>query len=434
MVDYGVTQSGFKIKPFATILAEKAERARQMFGADVDLRSTSVLRKLLEITSYEDLEVWKVLEQQFYSNFLSTASGEALDRLGEDLGVERPFRQAQGLVKLQLSGQVSGVTYYLPQGTLLETDSPIQYFRTLTPVTLSEQLKEVEVEVESQERGVSGNVAAPRINKINASYQRRYLNLRGATVAVSQTQPTVGGEQQEDDLNYRDRLLGYPRTLWTLESVSYVVKNIDGVRDCRLFDPSGGVDVSLSKFSLFAFNQRRFGRQRDLVSPYYFDIQVALEPGWLWESEGAVIGVKEKIATAIGSVRPLGIFPNLRRANNVLVGIRAKVLIKSGHDHQAALAAIKTKLVRRLNTLGLGNSVLYAEVLCDAMAVENVIDVQQLHLRRCPPLFSRINFGQERFQSQIIEAAIGENLQLQPEEIAEFRIDSLLNEIEVSDR
>jgi hypothetical protein len=56
-------------------------------------------------------------------------------------------------------------------------------------------------------------------------------------------------------------------------------------------------------------------------------------------------------------------------------------------------------------------------------------------LRRCPPLFSRINFGDRQpFQSGIIEAAVGENILLQPEEIAEFKVDSDLIEIEVSDR
>jgi hypothetical protein len=69
----------------------------------------------------------------------------------------------------------------------------------------------------------------------------------------------------------------------------------------------------------------------------------------------------------------------------VLVGIRANVLIKSGHDRNAVVASIKEKLEHRVNVLGLGSAVLYAEVLCDCMDVAGVIDVQGLHLRRCPP-------------------------------------------------
>jgi uncharacterized phage protein gp47/JayE len=435
MVEYGVTQTGFNIKPFQTILAEKDERSRQMFGADVDLRSTSALRKLLDISSAEDHELWKAMEQFYYSNFISTASGDTLNLLGEDVGVSRRFLHAQGKVKFKLSGEAPGRVYYLPLGTLVETEPPERRFRTLSPVSLSDQTKEAEVEVAAMTRGIEGNVAANAINKINPTYAQRYLNLGAAVIAVSNQAPTTEGEKQEDDTSYRDLLLGYPRTLWTLEAVRYAVKNTDGVRDCRLFDPVGGVDVSLSKFSLFAFNQRRFGIQRFLGTPYYFDILVALDPGFLWESEGGMMGVKESLENALRQVRPIGIFPNLRRANNVLIGIRAKVLVKSGHDQNAAIAAIKEKLARRINALGLGNSVLYSEILCDCMAVSSVIDLQQLHLRRCPPLFSRINFGDRQpFQSGIIEAAVGENILLQPEEIAEFKVDSDLIEIEVSDR
>ena len=44
MASYGVTKTGFIIKPFQAILDEKAERAREMFGSDVDLRSTNLRR------------------------------------------------------------------------------------------------------------------------------------------------------------------------------------------------------------------------------------------------------------------------------------------------------------------------------------------------------------------------------------------------------
>jgi hypothetical protein len=249
------------------------------------------------------------------------------------------------------------------------------------------------------------------------------------------TRPTTGGEILEDDTAYRALLLGRPRTLWTLEAVRSAVKSVDGVRDCRLFDPLGGVDVSLSKFNSFLFSGRRFGTQRLLGTPYFFDILVAIYPGFLWETEGQVTGVRDTIETAIREVRPISIFPNLRLANNVLIGIRARVLIKSGHDRNAVTASIKEKLERRVNALGLGNAVLYAEVIRDCMEVAGVIDIQQLHLRRCPPVLATITFGRsQRFQSQIIEAAVGENIPLLPDEIAVFEIDSRLIDLEVSDR
>jgi hypothetical protein len=434
MARFGITKSGFIIKSFQAILEEKAARAREIFGSDIDLHSTSALRKILDISSAEDHEVWKGMEQLYYSNFISTASGESLDRLGEDVSVNRRFLASTGEVKLKLTGEAPGRLYHLPVGTIVETNAPVQ-FSTRKLVTLSDENKEAVVEVSATVRGPIADVPATAINKINSVYAARFLNLGGAVIGVSNENPTTGGAIPEDDTTYRDLLLGFPRTIWTLEAVRQVVKSIDGVRDCRLFDPLGGVDVSLSKFALFSFSQRRFGTQRLLGTPYFFNILVATLPGFLWESEGATVGLKETIENAIRDVRPISIFPNLLRADDVQIGIRARVLTKPGHDKNSIVTSIKQRLERRINALGLGNGVLYSEVLCDCMDSPGVVDIQRLHLRRCPPHFININFGgRQRFQNEVIELAIGENVSLLPNEIAVFQIDSDLFDVEVSDR
>jgi len=435
MADFGVTRSGFVIKTLSAILADKADRAREMFGSDIDLRSTSAFRKVLDISSAEDHDLWKEMERLYYSNFPSTASDDALDLLGEDAGVTRRFLTGRGTVKLKITNAAQGRIYNLPIGTLLETNAPATFFRTLALVSLSADAPEKTVDVEALERGPAGNVGVNAIAKVNAIYAQRNLNLGAAVVEVKNETPTAGGEIQEDDDSYRALLLGYPRTIWTIEAVRRAVKAVDGVRDCRVFDPLGGVDVSQSRFKVFAFAQRRFGTQRLLGTPYFFDILVAIYPGFPWESQPGVVGVQEAIANAIEELRPIGIFPNIRRANNVAVGLRTRIIIKSGHDRQGVVAAIKDTLARRVNAQGLGSSVQYSDVHCDCRTTPGVTDVQGLHLRRCPPAFAGISFGRRvRFQAETIEAAIGENIDLTPNEIAVFQIDSDLIQIEVSDR
>jgi hypothetical protein len=435
MADYGVTQQGFVIKPLTAILQDKFDRALAMFGSDADLRSTSALRKLLDITSAEDQNLWKGMEQFYYSNFISTASGDALDLLGGDLAVSRRFLNSTGTVKLKVANAAPGKTYNLPLGTMVETDAPVRRFRTLSLATLSDQNPQLVVDVMALERGPASNVVPNAINKINADYAQRHLNLGTATISVANDAATTGGEVQEDDSSYRNLLLGYPRTLWTLESLRRGVKAIDGVRDSRLFDPLGGVDISQSLFKLFAFSQRRFGAQRLLGTPYYFDILVAVEPGFPWESQPGITGIQDSINAAISNIRPIGIFPNIRLANNVTIGLRANIQIKAGHDKDGIVASIKDKLAQRVNALGLGGTVLFSEVQVDCMSVSGVVDVQGLHLRRSPPQFAGVTFGNLlAFQGEVIEAAIGENIGLQANEIAVFEVDSNLIQIEVSDR
>jgi hypothetical protein len=69
------------------------------------------------------------------------------------------------------------------------------------------------------------------------------------------------------------------------------------------------------------------------------------------------------------------------------------------------------------------------------MQLAGVVDVQQLHLRRNPPRMATISFGRsERFQGDVVEASVGENITLLPDEIAVFRVDSPLIDLEVRDR
>ena len=90
MADFGVTADGFVLKRFDVILGEAMGRARELFGDDLDLSATSPVRKILEVTASEDAGLWRRLEDLYYARFLSSAIGDDLDLLGEDVGRAAP--------------------------------------------------------------------------------------------------------------------------------------------------------------------------------------------------------------------------------------------------------------------------------------------------------------------------------------------------------
>src|SRR4051794_37591073 len=125
MAGYGVGDDGFVIKGIDVILSESFERARAVFGADVDLTATSALRKILETVAAEDAELWKGLEAAYYGSFVSTASGAGLDLLGADTGLDRRESFAAGVVRFTLGGGLPGRVYRVDEGTaLLATGTP----------------------------------------------------------------------------------------------------------------------------------------------------------------------------------------------------------------------------------------------------------------------------------------------------------------------
>jgi uncharacterized phage protein gp47/JayE len=444
MSDFGVTKEGFIIKGLDVILSEALGRATDMFGPTVDLTATSPLLKIIQVAATEGAEIWKSLEDVYYSNFISTGLGDNLDLLGEDLGLVRQNLFAEGEVTFTLGNPAPNRTYTLADGAMVITAAPVRTFYTTAAVSLSAAAPKATVLVRAYERGLAGNLNAGEIIDLDSDYRNIYLNnLGGATLTVTNAQPfgqgnatltgipLASGADTESDEVFRNRLLGWPRHIWTLESVRRAVLEVDGVIDVLPFDPLGGVDISQSYFNLFDFSEGLFSGERRLGEPYFFNIIVAHEFAWPWEATGGVTGIASRVRAAVEQVRPVGIHPNIIQADHIEVGLQAKVLVAAGYDSQALLAAVKQRIAQDVNALKLGGDVLYSQIMCAFIDQPGVMDVQNLRLRRCPAAFGRITFGGVPFQTDIIEAGPGENLAMNPTEIAVFQLDSDLIDLEV---
>ncbi|GAA3436231.1 baseplate J/gp47 family protein [Kutzneria kofuensis] len=436
MTDFGVTADGFVLKGFAEILQEAQQRARDAFGPDVDLSATSALNKILQVTADEDALLWQRLEDTYYSQFVSTATGPSLDQLGEDIGLPRGFLFAHGQVQFTIDNPDPGRTYLLPVGIILTTNETVPVaFRTTEPARLSAQAKTVTVAARAFEPGESGDVDTGEISLIDFDYQDQYLNLGPNTrVTVTNPAPFTGGDARESDTDYRARQLGYPREMWTVQSVRAAVLSVPGVLDVLLSDPLGGPDVSQSYFTLFDFNQRVFAAERRVDQQYDFTVVVAHEIGRPWHTTGVVIGVYDRVLAAVDRVRPMGIHPNIVPADHIEVGLRARVVIEPGIDKQAITAALVRRLANDIGGLRLGDDVLFSQIMAVLVDQPGVLDVQDMRLRRFPPQLGRVVFGAVEFQRDVFEAAVGENLGLGPTEIAVFRLDSGLLDLEVVGR
>lgn len=431
MAQYGVTDDGYVVKGLDVVLAEALARARVAFGPDVDLTATSPLRKILEVTALEDAELWKRLEASYYAGFASTADGESLDLLGEDIGVDRRAQHATGEVTFTLSGGVPGRTYLVNEATVVTTSAG-RLFTTTRVVALTVTAPEVSTPVLALERGPASDVPVAAITAIEPAHAAVYFaDLGPATITVTNAVATTGGGRPEPDDVYRGRLVGTARTLWTMEAVQQAVLAVDGVVDVLISDPLGGVDVSQSYFGLFDFGRRLFAAERRFGEPYLFDVVVAHEFRWPWRTQGPVRGVLDRVREALDLVRPPGVHPNVLEADHIDVGVRARIVVQPGHDKDALLARVLQRFGSQAAALRLGGDVLFAQVMRAFTEEAGVLDVQAMHLRRGPGVFGRFSLGPVAFQSVAYEAGVGENLAMGPTELAVFRPGSGLTDIEV---
>ena len=444
MNDFGVGADGFVLKPFDAILGDSMGRARGVFGVDVDLTPTSPLRKILDLTAAEDAALWQRLEELYYSAFASSAIGDELDLIGENVGLERRNLYSTGHATLTVVSPPTPDRHYtLPEGAVFVTTSAPTgiAFHTTEAVTLVGTTPLVNVELEAFEAGPTGDLAVNATLRLDPVYALLYLQMQTpTTVNAVVTEAFSGGRSDESDEDFRARILGLPRNIWTVDSVRAAALSVPGVVDVAISDPLGGVDVSQSYFNLFRFDERVFSGERRLGDPYYFDVVVAHEFARPWRTDTIsglatpVTGIYEQVLAAVERVRPVGIHPNIVQADHIEVGLRADVVIDAGYDPQALRAAFKQRLTGYIGELKLGGDVLYSQVMRAIVDQPGVVDVQDMHLRRCPPAFGRITFGAVPFQSAVIEAPAGESLALGPTEVAIFRLDSDLTDLELVPR
>src|SRR6185369_6292684 len=137
------------------------------------------------------------------------------------------------------------------EGTIVVTATGMAFYTT-APLTLNATTPQGTVSVQAFERGPGSDIAPNQIVGIDPTYLAVYYNnLAPATLSVTNPQQFSGGTARESDETYRNRLLGLPRNIWTLETVRRAVLDLNGVLDVALSDPLGGVDVSQSYFNLF---------------------------------------------------------------------------------------------------------------------------------------------------------------------------------------
>lgn len=92
-----LTEKGFSRPTLDDLLNRQTERAKQLFGEDIDTSGQSVLGKFIRIGVYDLAECYELLEDIYYARFPNSARGQSLDRLCTFAGVVRDSATAAKL-------------------------------------------------------------------------------------------------------------------------------------------------------------------------------------------------------------------------------------------------------------------------------------------------------------------------------------------------
>ncbi|MGW0202992.1 hypothetical protein [Nonomuraea sp. NPDC003201] len=436
---YGITNEGFVPKPFARLLAEKLALARTLLGDELDLRSGSVVRTLMEVSALEDARTWSALATMYDDAFVVSATGAALTRLGEELGLPRPFLPATGRVRLILDGDLpAGESVTIPRGTRLLTPGG-HHAATDETITLSNTARQRDVAVVAFHPGPEHDIdpAVPsqtldRLHPLDAKLGDLYALQRATDppfeVKVGHTEALTGGDLRWPDVRYRELLLRAPRSAWTAEALEIAVSLVPGVRQVTVRDQWGGLDIRQSIFGNFSFVERLFVGERDIASPYYVTILVAASPAAIWEGPD---GLRVAIESAVDDLRPLSIFPEVVPAAQVGIGVSADLVVRglplpsgsreSVNDSDSALA-LKARLLARLRRyvdgLGFGEPVRASEMVWALMSEPGIADARDVRLLRYPAAFDDLDFGTPVAEQAITVLDCGQNAEFDVNQVA----------------
>lgn len=188
----GLTDNGFVRRTYDDILNAKVQRAKELFGEDIDTSDLTPLGKLIRINAYDQALAKEELEAVYNARFPNTASGQSLDRLLVFCGLTR-----NPAVAAEYSVKIMGATGTLIEpGFLVGTETGIQYYTT-QGATIGES-GSVNVDAACTQAGAIGNVNAAAISVI--------VNPDANITAATGVERLRAGTDTESDAALRGRL------------------------------------------------------------------------------------------------------------------------------------------------------------------------------------------------------------------------------------
>lgn len=270
-----MTEQGFRKYTYAELLEQQINRAKDLFGQDIDTSEKSVLGKYIRLNVSDFAQQEEALEQIYQARYIDTAYGVSLDRLMPFACITRNAAvRAVLLVELKNSGETD---VSIPMNTKIVNSDGVLY-HTLTVVTVPAG-GDVSVLAECDTAGEIGN----RVSKMQF-YNTQVPNVTISYSSLCVLQVTGQDAETDEELRARWKKALSGSGSGTADAVIGAVSRIDGVQDVVLYENEADAVKKIGEV------------ENGTLGPHSF--LVIIKGG-----EGA----QSEIATAIFSKKPLGI-------------------------------------------------------------------------------------------------------------------------------
>jgi len=354
-----LNELGYTRRTYDDIIESKIQRAKELFGEDIETDETTPLGKLIRINAYDQALAEEEAEAIYYARFPNTATGVSLDRLCTFVGISRnSATPAQYKVKVK---GTAGAT--IPFGFLVSTESEIDYYNTADSIIETDGT--CFISVECTEAGTLGNVSAGGINIIK-NPSADVEEVQGVSVIKI-------GTDIESDYSLRQRFKDAKEGLGacnenalrtallrveTVTSVSVAVNEEDTP------DSSGRPPHSFECYVAGGEN-------------HHFEIATAIY-------EKKPLGIKTYGTQNYTIVDDGGFSHKISFSHCSYINIDITVKIKANPDFNSAsgIDEIKSNLNTYVNSLGVGKDVILSSLYGQIHSVNGVVEVTELSIQK----------------------------------------------------
>lgn len=349
-----LTNLGYERPTYDDLLEAQIERAKLLFGEDIDTNDNTPLGKYIRLNVTDLADVYELLEKVYYARFPNTATGVSLDRLCPFAGITRnPATYAQHTIRF-----IGTAGEYVPEAFEVSTADGSITFHTYDALLIGED-GTVEGVVECETAGEAGNVSIGKIDTI--------VNPDANVESIEHLGVAQYGEEDETDTALRDR---FNKAIsgagsGTAASISGAISRVALVDGVAVVENDSDETVNgIPPHSFECF----------VLSPESQDVLVAEA---IFSKKP--LGIKAVGDVAVGIVDDSGVSHTIYFSRTIQKNIYIKIAINTNNYFETdGVDQIKSHIAEYINTLKNGDDVYLSSIYGYIYKAAGVVNVSSL--------------------------------------------------------
>ena len=370
-----LTENGYHRPTYNEILDTKIQKAKDLFGEDIDTSEQTALGKFIRIGAYDLSKAYEDIEYIYYSRFPNSASGLSLDRLCVFAGITRnPATLAEHTITVlgNADTQVNEIIVCGEDDTIT--------FHNIEPFTIPES-GNIDIVVQCDTEGTKGNVT--EINEI--------VNPIAGVTSVKYSGTVKFGEDAENDFNLRKRFSQAIEGTGSsnANAIRTAILRVPTVKSVSVIENKKDTTVAgrpPHSFECFVYGGEEYQTQ---IAQAIFD----KAPIGISTCSTSNNPITVDIYDEGNTIHPITFSHTTNVPIYIEVSYKTNNKFKSEGPQQ-----IKEALVEHINNLGVGSDVIYSSLYGYIYNIEGVKDVTDLKIGTTSESLSNNNISIENWE------------------------------------